>query len=178
MPESIKPVCKDRLELRVGISAELERKIQRVRDILSQKTSSAAFLESSLQAMVETYLEKHDPVRRAERLVARPGKSSAKQRKGRQPIPASISHQVVLRDRNRCTQIDSQGKRCPEMKWIALHHKRPVSQGGQNTVDNLTTLCSHHHQRLHRLLHQVQWRPRPLPHHQSPPAVQVQQRHW
>ncbi|MBI2604607.1 MAG: HNH endonuclease [Deltaproteobacteria bacterium] len=67
----------------------------------------------------------------------------------RRPIPARVEHQVALRDGVRCTAIDRKGMRCESGRWVHVHHLRPVSLGGQNTLENLTTLCSAHHQIRH-----------------------------
>ncbi len=67
----------------------------------------------------------------------------------RVPIPRSIQHRVNLRDERRCTQILPDGARCNQARWIEIHHRVPVSEGGGNTLDNLTTLCSAHHRYEH-----------------------------
>ena len=67
----------------------------------------------------------------------------------REPIPAKLKHQLVLRDQNQCAYKDSDGVRCGQKRWLELHHIKPVSQGGENVIENLTTLCSSHHKVLH-----------------------------
>lgn len=67
----------------------------------------------------------------------------------REPIPATVLHQVNLRDQRRCTHIKQNGSRCNQARWIEIHHKVPVSHGGPNTPDNLVTLCSIHHKFAH-----------------------------
>ena len=65
--EKLKPVAIDRTALQVGISTATEKAIQRARDILSQKLGRAVSLEEVISAMAETYLDRHDPVRKAAR---------------------------------------------------------------------------------------------------------------
>ena len=67
----------------------------------------------------------------------------------RKPIRASVIHQVHLRDEGQCTYYDKQGKRCSSKCFLEVHHKRLVSQGGDNSVDNLQLLCSGHHKVCH-----------------------------
>jgi hypothetical protein len=64
-------------------------------------------------------------------------------------IPAKIAHQVRLRDGGRCTARTRSGQRCPERRWLDIHHIQPVSRGGLASVENLTLLCRGHHQLLH-----------------------------
>ncbi len=67
----------------------------------------------------------------------------------RRLTPAAVEHQVALRDVGRCTAVDSKGVRCESRRWLQIHHIQPVSLGGRNTAENLTTLCSAHHQMRH-----------------------------
>ena len=71
--------------------------------------------------------------------------------KTRVPIPAKTKHPVALRDQCRCTFIDSQGRRCEGRRGLHIHHIRPVSCGGTNALENLTTICSVHHEFIHQL---------------------------
>ncbi|MBI2579805.1 MAG: HNH endonuclease [Candidatus Aenigmarchaeota archaeon] len=67
----------------------------------------------------------------------------------RETVSAEILHQVNLRDQRRCTHTNPKGERCGQARWIEIHHKTPVSKGGMNRQENLTTLCSAHHKWLH-----------------------------
>jgi hypothetical protein len=67
------------------------------------------------------------------------------------PLDAKTKHMVNLRDEARCTFNDEKGERCKERKWLHLHHKWPVSKGGNNQPQNLVSLCSGHHDLVHQL---------------------------
>ena len=67
----------------------------------------------------------------------------------RESIPAAILHQVNLRDQRKCMHILADGTHCNQSRWIEVHHKIAVSQGGPNTFENLITLCSTHHKFWH-----------------------------
>lgn len=75
--------------------------------------------------------------------------NSVKTQGYRRTIPASVEHQVTLRDGARCTAVDHRGTPCENGRWTHIHHLKPVSQGGANTLENLTTLCSAHHRMEH-----------------------------
>lgn len=66
----------------------------------------------------------------------------------RTPLQARVKHQVYLRDQGLCQYVH-QGKKCQSRYFIELHHQIPVSKGGRNTVENLITLCSAHHKKVH-----------------------------
>ena len=67
----------------------------------------------------------------------------------RKSLPAYVIHQVHLRDKGRCTYYDASGERCSSKRFLEIHHKKPISQGGDNSVDNLRLLCAGHHKVCH-----------------------------
>ncbi|MGZ6334261.1 MAG: HNH endonuclease signature motif containing protein [Bdellovibrionota bacterium] len=148
-PEKTKYVSENRLNLSLGISQKLLERIQRIQDLESQRTKSAASLEDALEAMAEIYLHRNDPLEKAKR--AKPAQLVLRQVEfKREPIPAGVGHQVRVRDLSQCTDVKN-GIRCTNRRWLEIHHLKPVSQGGSNEVDNLTTLCQAHHRIEHRL---------------------------
>jgi hypothetical protein len=83
----------DRLELMTSVSEEVWLKLKCVQDLLSQKLKRPASLEDALAAMTDNYLQKHDPVLRADRALARKNKQEAK-------ASESTSKSTVGRDSN------------------------------------------------------------------------------
>lgn len=158
-PERARYVSDQRLALALGVSEELMFKLKRVQDRVSQSKSRAVSLEEAFEAMADFYLKHNDPVENAKRVIAKKGvkesKSSSREElkpHQRRPIPAAIAHQVRLRDEGKCqhnNMYDPRGSICGQKRWVDLHHLIPVSQGGQNTVENLVTLCRVHHQLRH-----------------------------
>ncbi|MGZ3721430.1 MAG: HNH endonuclease [Bdellovibrionales bacterium] len=71
--------------------------------------------------------------------------------KKRKPLMADEKHAAFKRDQGRCTFQDEKGHRCDSDRWVEIHHIVPVSQGGTNDPENLTTLCSFHHDLIHQL---------------------------
>jgi 5-methylcytosine-specific restriction endonuclease McrA len=100
--------------------------------------------------MGKLYLEKHDPVKRAERILSRPPqKKRPKPNASRRRLPALNQHAVQLRDNGQCTFVHPNGKRCPMKKWLATHHKHHWAKGGGHELSNLGLLCAWHHRFLH-----------------------------
>ena len=62
----------------------------------------------------------------------------------RSVIPPKLRRQVFARDHNRC-----QYPGCMHTRFLQIHHRVPVSQGGRTELENLVTLCSKCHRRLH-----------------------------
>jgi hypothetical protein len=84
-PERTRYVNGERVEIRVCVSEAVMKKIKRAQDLESQRTSSACDLEVTLEAIVDLYLEKRDPVKKAQRIL---DKATSKQA---QPIESDVA---------------------------------------------------------------------------------------
>jgi len=67
----------------------------------------------------------------------------------RSAISAPLKRQVILRDKDQCQHPYLDGSKCTNQRFTEIHHKIPISNGGQNQLTNLTTLCSGHHKVVH-----------------------------
>jgi len=133
--------------------------------------------EAMLEKLADYYIEREDPVKKAERALAKrvaaaaaesgpasserseraesvraksraPSRNSAHPK--RKPLTARELHTVNARDGRRCAFIDASGNRCPNERWLHVHHLQSVARGGTNEPENLVTLCSRHHQLVHQ----------------------------
>ena len=157
--ERLKPVTPTLSELRIAVDEQTQKNLQRLKDLLSQKTGQPATLAEVIAWAAEVCRDRHDPVRRAERMqkktqattVGTSTKVSFKagNSPGRAPIPAAIRHAVMARDQGQCTHRGSDGNRCQSRRWIDFHHPHEVAKGGKHTVENLRLLCKAHHRLSH-----------------------------
>jgi len=138
--------------------------------------------ETMLENLADYYIEREDPVKKAERALAKKAvraesgpasserseqaesersestraKSHARPRKSapgkRERFTAHELHTVNARDGRRCTFLDASGNRCPNERWLHVHHVHSVARGGTNDPTNLITLCSAHHELVHQLM--------------------------
>lgn len=146
-PERTKYVSEDRLELRMGISQEMFEEFKRVQDLESKRTAKSASMEETLQALLKVYLEVKDPQKRAQRILSVPRRPNPTVQSGK-TVSSLRKHQVVARDEGRCAHIEN-GQRCENRRWMEVHHIQPRCEGGDHSLDNLTTLCSAHHRLVH-----------------------------
>ncbi|MFO0774968.1 MAG: HNH endonuclease signature motif containing protein [Nitrospiraceae bacterium] len=70
-------------------------------------------------------------------------------------IPDPVRVAVLERDGHRCTHVGCGwhrgiATRDDPRKMLELHHIEHHSDGGDNSIDNLTTLCNVHHDEVHR----------------------------
>ena len=171
-PDRIKILSEKIAQLLVTLPIEGVEEFERVMAVEAQRTSKAPSRGEALRACFKAYLDKHDPVRRAERAQERKekaafdaaaNKNSARTERisektgktagygKRIPLTAVERHLVNARDKGRCTYVDEKGHRCSEDRWTDIHHIVSVSQGGGNDLENLTTLCGFHHDLVHQL---------------------------
>lgn len=150
--EGIVPISEELSKLTLVLSVEEEERLERAKDLHTQSLQKPASYQETVVTAIDMYLEKTDPVKKAERALRTPRvRRVGKKKYGRrESTPAQTKHEVHRRDGFRCTWRDKDGKRCERESFLHLHHIVPVSQNGPNTSENLTTLCFWHHQMEHR----------------------------
>jgi len=67
----------------------------------------------------------------------------------RRAISGQLKRQVIHRDKDKCQHRYEDGSKCENQRFTEIHHKIPISYGGQNQLQNLITLCSGHHKVQH-----------------------------
>jgi hypothetical protein len=82
-------------------------------------------------------------------LTSKPALVTRREASRRKALPAHVRHQVNFRDKRRCQHVLPNGLRCRQSRWVEIHHKIPVHQGGKDIPENLITLCSAHHRVVH-----------------------------
>lgn len=149
--ESITYVSGEILELKFAVSEEWAELLRDTKDLMSQKKSRAVSTEEALFILMVEFKEKNDPVKRAlkARLRAerKPTRETAQRSRYR---PASVEHEIELRDGQQCGYVDQNGVRCSQKRWLQKHHIVAFSRGGRHATDNLETLCTGHHRMKHR----------------------------
>lgn len=171
-PDRVKPLSENLLKLEMSVCKSVFAKLTRARALVASQTGHDTGLEGVLDAVLTEFLKRRDPVKRAQRALAKRMTADSVARPStvplevtpkvqpelcahrvlrRQPLTAAQKHSVFARDGGRCTHIDTSGARCDADRWLHLHHLTPVSRGGTNDAENLATLCSFHHDLAHQL---------------------------
>jgi hypothetical protein len=164
--DRVKALSENLVQLQISISNKVYEKLKRAQSVAAQK-GLIDDLNTILDVVLTEYLNRHDPVEKANRNRGQNAKNaknfcarrnsprpsasaSANYRSGStRRLSAGEKHPVHRRDRGQCTFIDPQGRRCDNDRWIHLHHITPKSLGGKNHPANLQTLCSFHHAFIH-----------------------------
>ncbi len=140
----VAPIAPERYLMRVTISGDTYRKLERARDLLRHVIPNgdpAAIVDRALTLLVERLDKRRTG--RTTRPRVRPQFAAASQRSRR--LPASLRRAVWSRDGGRCAFVGAQG-RCQEMGFLEFHHVRPFAAGGETTVENLELRCRAHNQ--------------------------------
>lgn len=159
--DKITPISKTHVEMRALLSIDTLEKLKRAESLVAQN-GSIGKLNEVLSAVLDVYLYHKDPVKKAERAGRKNSNStpnSVKQSRfstARRPLTAAQRHAVFKRDQGRCTHVDLSGKRCNQDRWTEKHHIVPVNLGGTNEPENITTLCSFHHDLVHQLSFEIE----------------------
>lgn len=131
-PEKAWAVNADRVRMEFELTHEEMEMFKRAQDLASRSLGHAASLAETQVMLLKLYLDKKDPVKKADR------------HRGR-----SVEKKVHARDRGQCQACMPDGNKCLSTKWVHLHHIKPRSEGGSHTAENLMTLCSAHHRMWH-----------------------------
>ncbi|RYZ96895.1 MAG: hypothetical protein EOP11_22800, partial [Proteobacteria bacterium] len=126
--EQVRPIAEDRHKLQLGLSEELLTQLRRAQNLVCNKAKRAASLEDTLAALLEVYLDKEDPQRKAARAPAPKAAPNLKAK----AIPAASLHAVNKRDQGKC-----QAAGCGTERWVDFHHIKQRLHGGDHAPTNL-----------------------------------------
>lgn len=161
--ESARYTSSEQIELKMGLPENVFHDLEQLKNLLTTKNKKPVSLQDVVSYLAKLGLEKLDPVRKAQRAQRRkskmnntkqkifvPGRTMRKINKQRRsPLSAALKHQLSLRDQHQCTATLPNGQRCTSKRFLEFHHQVHVAQGGDNTLENLVTLCHAHHKAQH-----------------------------
>jgi HNH endonuclease len=141
---TMRSVGEDRQRVTAELSSSYAGKLKRVQDLESQRKSKVVAIETAIESALDAYLEKYDPLKKAERSRMKPSKAKPSRK-----LDATTQHAVMKRDHAECQEIVD-GEKCCQKRWIDVHHIIEVQNGGTNELSNLITLCRGHHRLRHK----------------------------
>jgi hypothetical protein len=152
--ESVRYISDTQVQIMAVFDLKEYEVIKRSESLIA-KNGKKANLRTTILANAQFHIDKKDPVKKAERAAKRKKKLCAP-RETDKPTAEQLNI-VNLRDQGRCTHLDENGKRCNSDRWTETHHIIKRSEGGSNEPENLTTLCSFHHDMVHGF-EKAKWR--------------------
>ena len=139
----VAPLGTDRYLLKITLSKETHKKLERARDLLRHAVPDgdpAIIVERALTLLVE------DLERRKVAATSSPREKAVSEqaRRGRH-VPAMVKRAVWARDEGRCAFVGARG-RCKETGFLEFHHVVPFAEGGTTDAGNLQLRCRAHNQ--------------------------------
>jgi 5-methylcytosine-specific restriction endonuclease McrA len=130
------------------IDDEVMQLITRCKELLSGKYPTGMDYNTLILELAKSWLEKHDPIIRAERREKRKSNRRRVKQDAGEPsryISPATRDKVYTRDKGRCTFVGSNGKRCNATWDLEIHHDgTPFAHGGDHSIKNLRLLCAPH----------------------------------
>jgi len=134
--------------LQFGIDADTMAKFSRVQSIAATKRRRHVDLAELFGILCDAFLERHDPVRRAQRRkqkrAQREAAGAPERTAATRHVPQPVRDEVFRRDGGRCTFVDSSGRRCDATLNLHVDHVRPFALGGTHEASNLRVMCPAH----------------------------------
>jgi 5-methylcytosine-specific restriction endonuclease McrA len=138
-PARIEPLSATGVLVQMTMTAEGYADLKRAKELLGHcipDGDTVKVIERALRTLVED-LER-----------ARRAKTSRPQASGRPSKPGHIAaatrREVFARDGERCTYVDSEGRRCECRTRVELDHIQPRALGGGDDASNLRARCRAH----------------------------------
>lgn len=135
----VEPLSASSYRVEFTANAELHRKLQLARNLLSHAVPSG-----DLAALFERALDELLRAETKRRFGAEKPRKRRALRPGSRHVPVEVVRAVWERDGSQCTHVDELGRRCSATRFLTLEHKKPFARGGPPTVENLCLLCSAH----------------------------------
>lgn len=142
------PPTEKRFKFEFGAGKEFMKKFSRVQSLMSNKIPVRMTFEVLFECLMDEYLDRNDPEKRAERREIRRSKTDSSQT-GENPqitrhIPTAVRDNVYTRDNGRCTFTGPSDVRCSSTRNLQIDHVKPFALGGGNDASNLRLLCARH----------------------------------
>ena len=135
-----------KIRLALEVTSSLMQKITRAQDIESRKKRNKIGLEQLFETMADLYLITNEAKK------AKKEQSEMRFQFAEEPkIPKKLKEEAYARDHGKCT-FTLGNKKCLKDHWTEVYYIIPQSEGGKNELSNVQTLCTTHHQLLHRTL--------------------------
>jgi len=129
----------ERFLIRVEVDKEIHNDLRAIQDLLGHAVASRDVAEVLRRALkhYRAHLQK-------KRFGA--GRKQSRPTRSKRHIPAHVRNAVAERDGHQCTFVGTGDRRCQSRDRLEFDHLKPVSRGGDSTVENLRLRCRAHNQ--------------------------------
>jgi hypothetical protein len=142
-PAVVEPLSAATYKIQFTASAGLRNKLEELQALM-RSSGSESDLASVVDAAVTEKLEKLKAKRYGTTKSPRKSLEETDTSPYSRYIPFPVRRAVRERDRDRCTFVAADGRRCTETRHLEFHHIQPFGRGGDHSVGNICLLCRAH----------------------------------
>ena len=142
-PAVVEPLAPARYKVQFTASAELHDKLGRLRALMRSSVPDGD-LAMIIEEAVTEKLERLESKRFGKTKAPRKNLEQTDTSPSSRYIPAAVKRAVRARDRNQCTFVDANGRRCTERDGLEFHHHEPFGRGGDHSLENILMMCPAH----------------------------------
>ena len=136
---TVAPLSEQRFKIQFSASSEVRQKLIRAQELMGAGNQD---LEAIFEKALDTLIVELEKKKRAQ--TNRPQRKERPAKRGSRHIPHRVKRAVAARDREQCTFVDGEGRRCAERRHLEYHHQHAFARGGEATAENVAMLCRPH----------------------------------
>jgi hypothetical protein len=127
-------------ELRRLLTEEGQENLMRALDLIGKK------LNASIETILKDFVSRHDPIKKASRSRSVVARQAPAFKNGKRTATPQRLKNLALKEANgQCVHVELDGIRCPNTRFLQVHHCENVAYGGKHELSNFRVLCSSHH---------------------------------
>jgi hypothetical protein len=134
--------------VQLTVGQETHDRFRRLQKLLARECRGGdpvAVFDLACRVLEEKVLKEKRAAAKKPRSRSRSGRGGLRHKETRD-VPAAVSRIVWARDGERCAFIGPRGIRCPETKYLDLHHTTPWAICRRSAPDVLSVRCRAHNQ--------------------------------
>ncbi|MBN8542036.1 MAG: HNH endonuclease [Deltaproteobacteria bacterium] len=146
--EKVRAISEDQVSVQVTFTRVQFEKLKRIQELLSHTHRGSSHAEF-LDAAMDVFLEKKDPLRKAVKpraaLCDTAAEADVPDVQPAKSLTPSIRNAVLRKSGGQCEYRETKmGHRCESRHFLEIDHIQPRALGGTNVPDNLRVLCRTH----------------------------------
>jgi hypothetical protein len=142
-PAVVEATAPARYKIQFTASEELRDKLERLRALMRYSVPDGD-LATIIEEAVTEKLERLESKRYAKAKAPRKSVEETDTSPSSRYIPAVVKRAVCARDKQQCTFVGENGRRCAERHRLEFHHHKPYGYGGDHSANNIALMCRAH----------------------------------
>ncbi len=145
--DQVKPLAPNAYKIEFTASDALQEKLKEAQALLRHRRpdgSLAFIVEQALDLLIAKVKKQRFGIGAKPRSAPAPKADAGTQPSATRHVPYSARRSLADRDGLRCTHVGPDGRRCSEMAFLELEHRKGFARTGEHSVEDMTYLCKAH----------------------------------